>query len=446
MTTTHKQYVNLNRNNPAELGSLDPLRAGPTTTVRAKIDKKKAGVTIVFELTLGPNNTIQTLDPSDAAYRAALAAGQTVPGLGAPGKVKSEAMTDANGEATMPLLLTCQGGDELTVRAYQKQTPSDYKEVKYETWRRIFVEPHRHGFANGSSDVKALDLGPVADELKAKRRNIELVFAAEVQVDGEHTTELPPEKDYSAVTLQSIVSNAKSRAKAVMKDRDEVTILVLHIAALTERVDARAQIFPDLDVPSASADLAPNLGLRLGEITCRWSDAAPDQVWKVPPAYAALGSNWRLTIELPAHLQARWLGLPGALPRAGKGAGKLVVEVRYTHESPMSVGGLRGANVVWECAFGRKGERKAEDRVATATHEIGHALGLVPKEQVSTWYEEHGAKGHHCKTGVSDTAAAKYTGGTCAMFGIENPSNKAFCDACGATLRTSTMRLSTVIQ
>lgn len=96
--------------------------------------------------------------------------------------------------------------------------------------------------------------------------------------------------------------------------------------------------------------------------------------------------------------------------------------------------------------------------VSTTIHELGHTLGMVPKQlptfdaavgvtkQLSrnpVWYDDrNGGLGPHCKTGAGgptynpDTKLNEYTAGSCTMFHQQQSRAKtAFCAECGKVLK-----------
>jgi len=96
--------------------------------------------------------------------------------------------------------------------------------------------------------------------------------------------------------------------------------------------------------------------------------------------------------------------------------------------------------------------------VCTTIHELGHTLGMVPKQlptfdapfgvdkRVSpnpVWYDDrNGGVGPHCKTGAGgptynpNKKLNEYTAGTCNMFHqVQSAAKTAFCAECGKVLK-----------
>jgi hypothetical protein len=131
-----KQYVNLNPDDPAELGKgphqILKKRAGRTVELRAKVSPARENVFVKFTFSPGANNTPP--EKLSKEERAHFASGREDGAL---------AVTDADGMAKVLLHLSLAGLDEFTVKAHVLFGENSSQEIAgptFQVWKRLYLE------------------------------------------------------------------------------------------------------------------------------------------------------------------------------------------------------------------------------------------------------------------------------------------------------------------
>lgn len=409
-----KQYVNLDPDKSKQLDGLDKVRAGKTVVFEAKIDKKRAGISVRFTVVRGADNVVE------------------------PGTVsKHIATTDGTGKAVYPFDLSVHGGDTFAVKACvdSDKTSTVLSSNTYIVWRRIYYQMSRFdagtpGAGQPGDSLPAVtnfDITAAKVELEARNHNIELV----------DKSAKPLIKRYAnLLTSESRSLNYKRAAEdGYSADLEPVTVRVVIVNQIGE-TRTETYLEPDLD----SAGKIP---FEVADTLYKDPTYAKDRDWLI-------SAEWRFSGGVAfTELATRWvtrtgdrnveIDFTGAAIATGENAGKQV-DVRLTYRCMPACGnGSSWHNCVVLASMEADGTlRTADEMTATATHELGHFFNMVPATQ-ETYYINAGHQGRHCHTGVGEAHMYAGRNGTCIMFGESRPSRGlVFCELCDPSLRKST--------
>ena len=446
-----KQYVNLDPNRPTELKEIPAQRAGRIITLVAKLNKKQAGIPVVFDLIAGPKNHIPLALGKDGSRKTPRDLRQLKGGLGMPGIFRKRVATDDNGDAKVELHLSGFGGDEFEVKAYLlKPGGKKGKELlskKYIVWRRIYYQVGR--FKSGMvganrkgnlPEIPHFDWAPVKTEFEARRHHIELADDSRADLVSRYKNILEPIPPYNDL-LYSV-------KKGYVKEREPVSLRVVLCNMIAQSyVDTKKRIIiidrRSIDIP-IDADLWQDESLPIGT-DCIISAHIQFHEKDTPRPingifmYGVGPSTIRIRFDLME--QSSFETSFGKKPTKAK----ITFKLRLLESS---TNGLSWHNAVWLAHNFMHGKipYTPGGKQSTAIHELGHFVDLVNPRQ-KTWYVEHGHQGPHCSTGLSnnDTMQANYQGlkGTCVMFGEGDPLAKTvnkFCTTCDPSVRESSVR------
>ncbi len=442
-----KQYVNLDPTSKDQLNELDAKRAGKIISVKAKLNKKIAGVPIVFEIVSGEENIVRALDSKNfpASQRKKLAELRlAMPGLENPAMGRRRVCTDDEGVARVTFVLSEFGGDEFEVKAYikNKKGKKELLTDKYIVWRRIYYQvsrfrsgPKGAGRVGTLPEIPHFDWGPVKQEFEARKHNIELVDDSSQDLISRRCNVIETEKDEDL---------KKSAKEGYDNKREPVSlrcVLINMIAESTERVLKTVtvsqnspiiitldhELWVDESKPDKDDFIVGAYWKHVGEIETDWKP--------FDKAFVEMISSNQIKINF-AKIPKRDI-----FHIFRKAHVKLIVRMLDG-----STNGLSWYNAIWianQCMH--EGDRLVKDKQATTIHETGHFIGMVPNTQ-STHYTEHGHQGGHCSTGLSPAQKLKdkYWGlpGTCVMFGESAAERKnQFCAGCDLSVRKANIVL-----
>ena len=409
-----KQYVNLDPDKPKQLDGLDKARAGKRVVFEAKIDRKKAGISVRFTVVRGASNVLE------------------------PGTVsKYIATTDGTGKAVWPYDLSEHGGDTFAVKACvdSDKTSTALSSNTYFVWRRIYYQMSRFDAGTPGAGqpgdslpaVPAFDITAAKTELEARNHNIELVDKSRKALITRYA---------NLLTGQSKSLDYKRSAEdSYLAELEPVTVRIVVVNQIGE---TKTETYLESD----------------HEVEGKDAIEVPDTLFKDPTF--AKDKDWFVSAEWRYHggvafsaLAAKWLtrtgdrdveiDFPGAAIATGVNAGKNV-DIKLTYRCMPACGnGSSWHNVVYLATMEADGAlRTADELTATATHELGHFLNMVPAGQ-ETYYLGSGHQGRHCHTGVNESHDYAGKKGTCIMFGESGAKRLlTFCELCDPSLRKST--------
>ena len=453
-----KQYVNLDPTKPNQLAAtghgaakVEPERAGREVLIKVKINKKKKGVPIIFELKMDPKNVVNKFDLSEYKPRQRVALIKGLPGAGSRQTLKRRVRTDKKGEASTKLIVSNFGGDKYTVEAYMKKKP-DKKLVSdtYVTWRRIYYQvsrfksgPRGAGRTGGALPaITNFDWTGVIDEYKARQHNIELADDTTTDLVARRFNVLGFKRNQQQQAVPINTTDfLKSASVGYDPKREPVSmrvVLVHQIAVAT---------FPKIRLTSMSE----------GDVVTK---TIPKKLWK--DESKALGYDALTRVRWRRKGSKVWNNMPRKYveviyPNKVKvDFSKLKIKKKHFFDFFRKVevelrvmamsGGFNGlslANTIWIAKSSMYGGDRAEaGKIGTTIHETGHFIDLVPAAQTTTHYTGRGHQGGHCSQGLSaaDKALPSYSGksGTCVMFG-ESASSRInkFCGDCDPSVRKS---------
>ena len=435
----YKQYVNLDPSSKDQLKDVVKRRAGKEIWVKAKLNKKIAGVPVVFEIKSGKDNVIKSLDSTNlsAAQRKELAKlRKSTPGLENPGSSKRRIMTDKNGAAVVKFVLSDFGGDEFEIKAYlkAKKKNTELLSDKYIVWRRIYYQvsrfkdgPKGAGRTGTLPAIPNFDWSPVKKELKERMHNIELVDDSSKDLITRRCNVLEKDEDLKKsaregydnkrepVTLRTVLVNMI----AYSKPKQLTTVTVSENDPIT--LTLAESLWKDESLPD-KGDFV---------IDALWRHTSgSDTGWKaLDKAHVEMVNHNKIKIHFDKIPKRHFLHF---FRKA-----QVKIKVRLLKSS---INGLSWYNTIWIAHENmHSGTRPLKEKLATTIHETGHFIGMVPAGQ-TTHYTGHGHKGGHCTTGLSATDKAKteYWGlsGTCVMFGESATGRKnEFCAKCDPSVR-----------
>jgi hypothetical protein len=441
---TKQQYVNLDPTKPEQLKEIPKARAGRRLTLVATVNKKRSGVTVMFELKSGAGNQVPDLHPGNFTAKQIA----KLPGLGCPAKVERRAVTNNKGKAEITFILSEYGGDEFDVRAWipgkgGKQLFSD----KYVVWKRFYYQVSRFNagaqhLSRGGAvlpAIPALGLDPVLAEFAARNHNIEIV------------KDPAPDLITRRGEISDIAACTAAAAEGYTRTREPVSMRVVHVRQIADSatVQRTFEDFTEGVMKQIDLGAAPWIDESLPQntdwlVTAEWAWTSGDMFgsWK-PLAgvnHFVVAGGRLVNVTFPA--------MPARMVYSNR---NLRLRLTYRYLSG-STNGMQWYNSVWLASENMSlGARTVPAKEQTAIHEIGHFIGMADAAQ-STHYVHHGHQGPHCSTGLSvtDKALTSYRGlnGTCVMFG-ENAATRtgvfcAVCDpsVCGADIHIPTMPLA----
>jgi len=440
-----KQYVNLDPDKPDQLKEVPAERAGRNIVVKAKINKKLAGVPVIFEMKCGDKNVDPGLDLSNFSFAEQMRMILGVAGVGAAKMVRRRAITDDQGEATVDLILSNYGGDEFEVEAYLKKKKADkLVSDKYVTWRRIYYQVSRFkNGAKGAGHTGTLAVIPhfswadVKAEFEVRQHNIELVDDSSADLVTRQCNVLTPANNY--------FDYKKSAKRGYDSKREPVSMRVILLNQIANFA-TRTYIFRKKKEGDAALTKIFSSRLWMDESKAIKKDAIISLKWRRvgAPGWADMGLKY-VTIDFPNKITINFEDMKIPKNHVFDFFRKVDVRIKVKFLSS-STNGCSWHNTIWIANENmHSGARGDEGKKATTIHEVGHFIGLVPDSQ-STYYDEHGHQGGHCTQGLSasDIAQASYRGlsGTCVMFGESAASRvNVFCADCDPSVRTSEVKV-----
>lgn len=444
-----KQYVNVDPTKADERKDIAADRAGRTIKVVAEVSPKKKDVTVCFEIELGADNVVKSLDEanfSSEELKFLKKKKLTLPGFVMPGKAKRRARTNDQGKAELELLLSEHGGDEFEVKAYIPKKGGgkgpELKSDKYIVWRRVYFQTSR--FKSGPKganrtgtlvEIPALAMGPVSTEYTARKHNIELVDDGGTDLITRRCNVLEDDEHYK-----------KSAKEGYDPKREPLAMRLVHVAQIASSAVAEIE-FPVVHEGTQIEKQTPyylwkDESLALGAdwfVKAQWRRTEGDLTWKdLDRAYVTSDGISKIQIlfqNIPKTGVFDWFR-------------KARVKVTYRHLKG-STNGVSWYNAIWLAHENmHSGLRGDPAKQQTMIHEVGHFVGLVPAAQ-STQYTGKDHQGGHCSTGIpgGELGDASYRGksGTCVMFG-ENGAQRqgTFCATCDPSVRTAKVRIQTM--
>lgn len=426
-----KQYVNLDPTRPEQLKEIPAARAGSQLKLVATVNKKRSGVTVMFELKSGAGNQVPNLDGRNFSAKQI----GKLPGLGSRAKVERRVLTNNKGKAEITFFLSEYGGDEFDVRAWipgkgGKQLFSD----KYIVWKRFYYQVSRFdvGAAHASRGgavlpaIPALGLDPVLAEFTARNHNIEII------------KDPAPDLIPGRAEIADRPVRTAAAAQGYTRTREPLSMRVVHVRQIATNATTQRTfegftegVLKQIDL-GAAPWIDESLSLNTDWlVTAEWAWTSGDMFgsWK-PLAgvnHFVVAGGSAVNVTFPVMPARGWYTDRNL---------RLRLTYRYLNGS---TNGMQWYNSVWLASENMGlGARTVPAKEQTAIHEIGHFIGMAAARQ-STHYVDHGHQGSHCSKGLSvtDKALTSYGGmnGTCVMFG-ENAATRTgqFCAVCDASV------------
>jgi len=443
--TDHKQYVNVDPESSDERREIQQARAGKNIRLTASIDKQVEGVPIVFEIRTGDDNINSGLDDANFSFgERAVHFMRSIfrGGFQNPGVLRRRVLTNDEGEATIDFVLSECGGDEFEAKAFLRGRESDALfSDKYIVWRRVYYQisrfrqsPKGQGRTGALSEIPNFSWSSIEREFRDRRHNVELV--------DESSQDLIDRADANVITRANHHRAATRRARDGYDSRREplaMRVVLVNMIAESETIEARysgvrkraAANFrlPDRRRLWLDESVEINTDFFVGG---QWRFASGEnRSWhNLDSQHVSSAGSSRVRIEMD-HI-------PGD---------NVTLQFRLTlRVNKSNTNGLSWYNTIWIAhRVMHRGVRRTSLKESTTVHETGHFIGMTDDEQ-STHYTEHGHRGNHCSTGLSDAERERdsYSGlsGTCVMFG-ESASGRSsqFCSTCDPFVRTRRIRL-----
>ncbi len=358
-TDDRKQYVNL----PA---AWDPAANGKRVELVGHIEPRKPGKTVTFRLVPNPDN-----EPDTTASTLASAT----------------ATTDAQGVARVRLDLSHYGGSRWKVEGRTASQAQAAVTGELTVWRKVFYQVTDMA---SSPAPESLSLAAPGDMIPALRGAFDPVFIELAASTKAHDT--TAYRAHLTAAQRTALENSL-RATA----RDDRSPFKMNIV-MCDTADIVAETTWTSNATTATVQL-PNY-------VERW----PHEPMVIRAQYQAAGGAWRdlTNVQVVAHpTQAQWVFIRGDIPGFTPGSTvPVVIHYRYKRGNAGGWGGTTGT--LFMC-IGR--DRRADASKPTGaelqqalTHEIGHALGLVPPG--AAWHDpdprDAGYSLRHCK--YNDTA------------------------------------------
>jgi hypothetical protein len=376
-----KQYMNLEPNSSEE-------SHGRVRKISLSMDKKQKSV---VTLTLKPDGGNKAAKDLKAEHRA---------GVGAIATETFSTPTESDGSFEFSLIMSNHGGDKFSVEA--STDPEGKKGAKpipdtYVVWKKLYYQ---------LSKMKSSFAFPF-DKVKGE---YEKYF---IELEETSTVSVPYSENLETAELKGYRKNFKKKESP----------FEAHVVLIDRQCDSQEKQFNNIQVKKKKTVLK-----------------YPETEWPF--------SNW---------LVSSASRVKGGVSEKGKIsvkqiAGGIEIDVTGTGADPskdsvfvdVTIRTLKGeytGDATYKphvfIAVGKK--RSDSSKCKTVGHEIGHAVGMVPRSGHDKQYSnENGGMGSHCRSGASPnkkskaqggTFLGKYTGGTCVMFAYSSEHYK-FCDTC----------------
>lgn len=342
--TDRMQFVNL----PA---AWDPPNNGRLIELKGHIEPRKAGEQITFDVLADPAN-----EPD--APLATLAT--------------TTATTDAKGEAKVKLTLPVYGGARFTVGGKTSSMAAPVRTGQITVWRKVFYQKTNMA---APPPPPVLSLDAPADMISALQGAFEPVFfKIEPGVKSEDTTPYKAhltasERGTLETTLRANARDARSPFKMniVMVDTADIVAEQEWVSAANSATVTTPEFVKWVHEPTV---------IRAEYQTS--TTPAPDGTW------AALTN----VNEKPNATNSSLVAVEATIPHYTTGS-TVQVRIKYRYQRG-NAGGWGGTTGTLFMCIGR--QRRAHAASPTGaelqqalTHEIGHALGLVPKN--AAWHD-----------------------------------------------------------
>ncbi len=460
-----KQYVNLNPDDPAELGEgphqVLKKRAGRTVELRAKVSPARENVSVEFWFQPGGNNA--SFGVSDELKSiAAWAKGQGVDPivthwLGSTARdTKCRRVTDSSGVAAATLVLGGGGLDSFVVKAAVLNPDgtrgAEVQLSEIQAWKRLYASITRLGKGlvargrPGEANLPYVRLLPEVSELPTSELEAELAkLGIELVVESQAPTGLRTvnvmehtKREHYSITARDGYTESHGR----------VGVRVVHAFDISKVGES---LFKGRFTAPESDALRPEWGLsfRVGTTPVEDETLPGNTDWLLSCAIVDVRDPLvegrpvlrRVPVELVERTGERSMRvtLGEWIRTEGLGGQSLKVFVHYRSVDGR-LNGLQWGRAVWVASHYTAGAPRPDaDRKATLTHELGHYIHLTSPLQ-STHYSGKGHQGSHCSTGLpANLSDYKGKRGACVMFGEGHSSRShAFCIECTKAGKRST--------
>ena len=448
-----KQWVNLDPANATlrtipGSAAIPPERCGKTITLVAKVKGKvKRGKPVFWGVQLGANN----LAPAAATNTAGGWAHQASKGgFSAPGFYEKMVATNAKGEAITTFDLSECGGDEFTVKAYQRGMGGTIKkEIKsdtYTVWRQLYYQVTRMGPSVGRQnlpEIPDIPWGDLRKEYDDTRKPHNIRWSAAPPSKplitrhrqlGDTPTILATGKDGYARAYEPLVLKVSLVDMLASRNQEDHDFQVVRGQRTytfhsdlplfdTNRVDDKRDWFGSVTAPDLGATLDENDFTRTGDATIMCTlRSTPSRRCHKPKVFVTIYvlDNWKNGRSQyngiwAIHNTVRW----------GTATSPPALQVRADSA-----------------------------KVGTMIHEFGHAIGMAasvpgpggnshPKQYGQGGVTTYGHMGSHCWNGKSGLPASTSDpfpdspDAICVMFGDSSRVKDVYCDICVDFVRST---------
>lgn len=376
-----KQYMNLEADSSEE-------SHGRARKIDLAMDKKESSKVYLF---LKPDPGNKAAKDLKLEHRA---------GLGAAGTVKFSAPTLDDGSLEFELIMSNHGGDKFSVEAaMDAEGKEGAKPIPdtYVTWKKLYYQLSK------MKSSYAFPFGKVTGEY-------EKYF---IELEETSTTTVPHKENLETAELRGYhkhFNKAKSPFEA-------------HVVLIDRQCDSQQKQFNNVKVTKKKTTIA-----------------YPEKKWPF--------SNWMVSVVCRVN---GTLNEKGTITVTRK-AGAIEVDVTGTGADPkkdsvyvdVTIRTLKGeytgdAGVKPHVYIAVGKARSDASKSKTVAHEIGHAVGMVPRSGHDKQYSNaNGGLGSHCRTGATPdkkskaqggTFLGKYKKGTCVMYSTSSE-HFEFCATC----------------
>lgn len=352
--SNRKQYVNL----PA---AWDPAVNGKRVTLVGHIEPRKPGKTVTFRLVPHPDNEPDTT-PSTL--------------------LDTQAITDANGVASVRIDLSVYGGSRWKVegRTQSQRNPATSGEIT--VWRKVFYQVTDMA---SSPPPESLSLAAPTDMIPALRGAFDPVFIELAPSTKAHDT-TPYQAHLTQAQRNALENTLRSTA------RDDRSPFKMNIV-MCDTADIVAEATWTSNATTAI--------VQLPTYVARW----PHEPMVIRARYQNATGAWHdlANVQVIAHpTDPQWVFIRGEIPGFVSGS-TVPVEIHYRYKRG-NAGGWGGTTGTLFMCIGRQRRANASQPTGAQlqqalTHEIGHALGLVPVG--APWHDpdprDAGYSLRHCK-------------------------------------------------